>query len=41
MARLLHIVLFVDTGIAGEAARALISRWLATPGTLAFLASTR
>jgi hypothetical protein len=41
MARLTHIFVLTHTGGAGAAARALGSRLLLTPGTLAFLSSAR
>jgi hypothetical protein len=41
MARLLDILVLSHTGAAGAAARALVSRPLLTPGTLAFLTPAR
>jgi hypothetical protein len=41
MARLNDILVLTHTGGAGAAARALATRILLTPGTLAFLSSAR
>jgi hypothetical protein len=41
MARLADIFVFMHTGNSGAAARALVTRRLLTPGTLAFLPSAR